>query len=95
MNSTLHHHIGVIFGTDDVEQLDDVCLVQLFEDVNFCYVAIVLFCVIFKDNSNLHLCVEVTDQFYLSKDLFSRSPEYDFRDPIYVISLSDSLCPYV
>ena len=27
MNSVLHHHIGVLFGTDDVEQLDDVCLV--------------------------------------------------------------------
>lgn len=77
MNSMLHHHIGVLFGIDDVEQLDDVCLVQLFEDVNFCYVAIVILSTIFKDNSNLHLCVEVTDQLYLSKGLFSRSPEYD------------------
>lgn len=48
MNSMLHHRIGVLFGIDDVEQLDDVCLVQLFEDVNFCYVAIVILSTIFQ-----------------------------------------------
>ena len=88
MNSMLHQHIGVLFGIDDVEQLDDVCLVQLFEDVNFCYVAIFILSTIFKDNSNLHLCVEVIGQLYLSSGLLSRSPEYD----IMIFVREKSLC---